>query len=153
MYQAFLGRIQASSDHSLTVFIDDETIETGTSNTLIGDIARTWYDGISFAKVETGTSSIGIEKNVLREKFGLSRNYPNPFNSITKIEFSCIKPGKVEINVYDSQGRFIKTLLNEYKTEGIHTVGFDGANFAPGIYYYKIQTENFVVSKKMLLIK
>lgn len=52
LYQAYLGRIQASSNYLLTVFIDDETIETGTSGTMIGNTARTWYDGISYAKVE-----------------------------------------------------------------------------------------------------
>ena len=153
LYQAFLGRIRASSNYSLTVFIDDETIQNGTSNTMIGDIARTWYDGIGFAKVDNVTTSIRTEKSVPPEKIELSQNFPNPFNPTTEIKFSFGKPANVEINVYDSQGRFIKTLLDEYKTGGTHTVVFDGTNLVSGIYYYRIQTENFIVTKKMLLIK
>ncbi|MEJ2627488.1 MAG: carbohydrate binding domain-containing protein, partial [bacterium] len=63
LYQAYLGRIQASSNSSLSVYIDDETIENGTSNTMIGDIARTWYDGISYAMIKGTSTSTNLLVN------------------------------------------------------------------------------------------
>ena len=52
LYQAYLGRVQVSDNHTFEVFVDDEAIRVGTSSTLIGDVARTWYDGISYASVD-----------------------------------------------------------------------------------------------------
>ncbi len=52
LYQAYLGRIQVSDDHTFEVFVDDEAVQIGTENTLIGNVARTWYDGISYARVD-----------------------------------------------------------------------------------------------------
>ncbi|OHB59343.1 MAG: hypothetical protein A2173_11370 [Planctomycetes bacterium RBG_13_44_8b] len=51
LYQAYIGRVQASANDTFEVFVDDEAIKIGTQNTPMGDTARTWYDGISYARV------------------------------------------------------------------------------------------------------
>ena len=66
LYQAFIGRVElssAQSTHTVNIFIDDETIESGTSGTRVGDTARTWYDGVSYARVENSNAGIGALVN------------------------------------------------------------------------------------------
>lgn len=83
----------------------------------------------------------------------LARNYPNPFRSSTRIEYSISEPSEVRIDVYDSIGRRVATLVNEQKPAGFHAADFDGSGLASGVYHYRIQTGRTVRSKKMLLIR
>ncbi len=86
------------------------------------------------------------------KKFNLG-NYPNPFNPVTNISYSLPKSGLVSIKVYDMVGRMVKELVNEYKDIGTYSVTFDGSDFASGIYFYRIQTRDFVNTKRMVLVK
>jgi hypothetical protein len=85
--------------------------------------------------------------------FELSQNYPNPFNPVTNIKYQIPKDGLVTLKVYDITGREIAKLVNEVKPAGFYTVSFNGSNFASGVYFYRIQSGDFVQVKKMLLIK
>lgn len=60
LYQAYVGRVQRSQDESITVFVDDESIQTGSSNSRVGNTARTWYDGISYAMVVSGALPVEL---------------------------------------------------------------------------------------------
>lgn len=60
LYQAYLGRVEVSANDSINVFVDDYAIKTGTSSTLVGDVARTWYDGISYAKIENSVVPVEL---------------------------------------------------------------------------------------------
>ena len=91
--------------------------------------------------------------NIIPEKYDLSQNYPNPFNPVTKINFSILKSGFVTLKVYDITGREIKVLVNEMKQSGYYTVDFNGAGFASGVYFYRIQSSDFTSVKRMVLIK
>ena len=86
-------------------------------------------------------------------KYSLSQNYPNPFNPVTKINYSIAKQGFVTLKIYDILGREIKTLVNEVKTPGNYIVEFNGSEFSSGVYFYKIQSDNFSRVKRMVLIK
>jgi hypothetical protein len=86
-------------------------------------------------------------------KYELSQNYPNPFNPITNTKYQVPKTGMVTIKIYDIIGREIKTLVNEVKNPGSYIVTFNGSEFASGVYFYRIQSGDFVQVKKMLLIK
>ena len=90
-------------------------------------------------------------------KFDVSQNYPNPFNPETKIDYNLPFESKVTIKVYDISGREVKTLANDTKQAGYYTVGFNGSDFASGMYFYRITAEGngqkFVTMKKMLMIK
>lgn len=85
--------------------------------------------------------------------FELKQNYPNPFNPSTKIEFSIPKHSNVRITVYDSQGKEVASLLNERVSAGSYKVDFDGTVFSSGVYFYKLETEDFVQTKSMVLLK
>ena len=88
------------------------------------------------------------------DKFILNQNYPNPFNPETKISFSLPKPANITIKVYDIMGGEVATLINnEKKSAGSHQISFDAVNLPSGIYFYRLLSDNFSESKKMILIK
>ncbi|MBX7046776.1 MAG: T9SS type A sorting domain-containing protein [Ignavibacteria bacterium] len=89
----------------------------------------------------------------LADKYFLSQNYPNPFNPETKIQFSIPKNGFVKIIVYDLLGREVEELVNEFKQQGSYYVTFNGANLSSGIYFYRLVTNDFIETKKMILVK
>jgi len=97
-------------------------------------------------------SKISAESNFDVSQFRLS-NHPNPFNPTTTISYSIPDNQNVTIKVYDILGKEVATLVNETKTAGNHQVSFNAGHLSSGIYIYMIQTNNFNVSKKMLLIK
>lgn len=83
----------------------------------------------------------------------ITQNYPNPFNHTTRIEFALDTRKDVKVEVYDSIGRKISTLLNEVIDGGYHTLDFDAGGLSSGIYFYRITTDRTVISRKMVLIK
>ncbi len=94
-----------------------------------------------------------VEVEVIPNKFELSQNYPNPFNPGTKIRYQLPKESKVVIKIYNILGSEIMELLNEQKEAGIYEVEFKADNLSSGTYIYKINTDNFVQTKKMILLK
>ena len=98
--------------------------------------------------------AIGIQNgNEIANSFSLKQNYPNPFNPTTKIAFSIPKSSFVNITVYDMLGKEVNELVNGIKAEGNYEVNFDASTLAGGVYFYKLQTEDFSEIKKMTLIK
>jgi Secretion system C-terminal sorting domain len=83
----------------------------------------------------------------------LYQNYPNPFNPTTKIEYSLPKASNVSLKVYDLLGREVITLKKEYQTAGKYAVDFNGSNLASGLYIYVLVTDDFVISKKMIMLQ
>lgn len=83
----------------------------------------------------------------------LAQNYPNPFKVASRIEFSLNNRKSVRIDVHDSIGRKISTLLDDTLNEGFHFVDFDGSELASGVYFYRIITDQTVSTNKMMLIK
>ncbi|MGB5528359.1 MAG: T9SS type A sorting domain-containing protein, partial [Ignavibacteriaceae bacterium] len=97
--------------------------------------------------------SVDDEINAQPEDYNLYQNYPNPFNPSTTIRYSVIKPDVVRIKIYDILGREVKTLVNELKQAGTYEVQFNASEIASGIYLYRIESGNFVQTKKMILLK
>ena len=97
----------------------------------------------------------GINENNSNEvkEYTLAQNYPNPFNPSTIINYQVPASGLVTIKIYDVLGREIATLVNKEKSPGRYTVKFDGSNLASGLYFYRITTNNYIETKKMLLMK
>ena len=85
--------------------------------------------------------------------FSLTQNYPNPFNPSTTIRYEIPENQFVTLKVYDLLGKEVATLVNEEKQAGSYSVDFDASNLTTGMYIYKIQTGDFVDTKKMILIK
>ena len=95
-----------------------------------------------------------VEVEVLvPEEYALYQNYPNPFNPSTIIKFSISEQSFVTINIYNSLGQMIKTIINKQMEAGYYETQFDASRYASGIYYYRLETENYTSIKKMLLIK
>ncbi len=97
-----------------------------------------------------GISQISAE---VPNSFSLSQNYPNPFNPDTKIKFQIANSGNVKLTVYDEAGKEITTLFNEHLQAGTFEVEWDASNYPSGAYFYKLETQSFSETKKMVLIK
>lgn len=103
---------------------------------------------------EEDQSVTGIENiSEIPSKFDLKQNYPNPFNPITNIQYDIPFDNFVSIKIYDITGKVIKTLINEYKTAGSYIISFNAEELSSGIYFYRLETGNFVDTKRMILIK
>ena len=98
---------------------------------------------------------VGIEpiSNEIPNVFKLYTNYPNPFNPVTKIKFDIAKNTNAKIQVYDILGRVVETLVNGELKAGRYEVEFDGYSLSSGVYFYKLVTNDFVDTKRMLMIK
>lgn len=102
------------------------------------------------AGTATGT---GTPIALAPDKYEMSQNYPNPFNPSTKISFSLPKQGFVTLKVYDILGKKVKELVSEVKPAGVYSVDFNASTLASGIYFYRIESLDFVETKRMMLIK
>jgi len=98
-------------------------------------------------------SGIINEGGNVPESFSLSQNYPNPFNPSTTIKFAIPKSGNVTLAVYNSLGREVETLVNEFMNAGTYEVSYDASKLTSGIYFYKIVTNGFAETKRMMLVK
>jgi Secretion system C-terminal sorting domain len=87
------------------------------------------------------------------EKYSLEQNYPNPFNPSTTIKYQIPKPGIVTLKVYDILGKEVATLVSENKIEGTYDITFDASRFTSGVYIYQLRANDYVSSKKMILLK
>jgi hypothetical protein len=90
---------------------------------------------------------------LLPTQFELLQNYPNPFNPTTKIQFSIVDRQLTIVKVYDVLGREVSTLVNGMKEPGTHTVEFDASNLPSGVYFYRLQTADFIETKKLMVLK
>ena len=102
--------------------------------------------------------SNSIEVTALPTVYSLSQNYPNPFNPTTKIKFQIPKQERVVLEIYSILGERIKTLVDEIKNPGFYELSWNGVNdnnniVSSGVYIYRIVAGDFVVSKKMMLMK
>ena len=94
----------------------------------------------------------------LPKDFKMSQNYPNPFNPTTTIEFNLPERSRVTVKIYNLLGQEVQQLVNQEFSAGNYKVTWDGTSSngvqaSTGIYFYRIETENFVETKKMLLLK
>lgn len=94
-----------------------------------------------------------VEDSEIPMTYNLAQNYPNPFNPSTKIKFSIPEAGIVTLKVFNLLGEEVATLLNAEKTAGNYEATFDASNLSSGIYFYKLEAQNFTSTKKMLLLK
>jgi photosystem II stability/assembly factor-like uncharacterized protein len=96
-----------------------------------------------------GINNLGGE---IPKQFSLSQNYPNPFNPVTKVKFQIPNSGFVKLMIYDILGRVVKTVVDQELTPGTYEVSIHGSTLSSGVYYYKLETEGFTETKKMILI-
>ena len=98
-------------------------------------------------------SNVSIDNQGELEDFKLYQNYPNPFNPKTIISWYSPSDGIQILKIYDVLGKEVKTLVNEYLKRGFHSIDFVADNISSGIYFYKIQCDNYTSTGKMILNK
>jgi hypothetical protein len=87
------------------------------------------------------------------ENFRLLQNYPNPFNPSTSITYSTNVSGNVKLLVFSTVGEELALLVSEHQNRGEYKVSFDGSALPSGIYFYRIITDGFIQTKKMVLLR
>jgi hypothetical protein len=121
-----------------------------------GDTAYVGAFNAEFAAVQMfakGPSSVQPITNTVPDKYALTQNYPNPFNPSTKISYSLNRAGKVNLSVYNLLGQVAAILVDGVQNAGGHEIVFSGAGLSSGIYFYRLQTADRVITKKMALLK
>jgi hypothetical protein len=86
-------------------------------------------------------------------EYALDQNYPNPFNPVTTIQFSLEKPGKTVLEIYNVLGQKVATLVDGNLSAGAYRYQWNASGLASGMYFYRLRSDNFVATKKMLLVK
>lgn len=164
----FIGTI--GSDYNSGIIYRNESTNNewvnksnGLYSNIIGDIKST--DTYLFVTHNADSvigrrklSDFGIATNVKSTEnipyhFTLNQNYPNPFNPSTTINYSITKPTYVSIKVFDVLGRQITELVNGHKPAGNFEVIFNAENYSSGIYFYTLKTNEFIKTKKMILLR
>ena len=110
-------------------------------------------EGLFVLKINEGEDLSVKNDNTNPSIFELEKNYPNPFNPQTKINYSLSESGKVSLVVYNSLGQIVQTLENGYKQSGSYSIAFDGSSLPSGTYFYQLSSKGFVKTEKMSLIK
>jgi len=137
-------------------------MNSGTNNGLLSifftDVNTGFVTGINGTILKTtngGGGMIGIQhiSSQVPQSFFLHQNYPNPFNPVTKIKFDIPNQSIVKLIIYDLLGREVTTLVNKQLKPGSYEVDWDGTSYASGVYFYTLLTNDFVETKRMVLLK
>ena len=94
-----------------------------------------------------------VRKSSLPEDHALLQNHPNPFNPSTQIQFALPKANHVKLELYNALGERIETLVDETRQAGYYSEHFDATGLASGLYFYRLQSGDFIDTKKLLLLK
>jgi hypothetical protein len=137
-----------TSTGTVTLYANGNSVNFNGTN----DVGDMW----NFApnkSVVIASSVTGVAENNNIRSYILNQNYPNPFNPSTRISFSIPNSDHVKLEIFNTLGEKVKTLVNEFKFAGNYTYDFNAANFASGVYYYKLTTNSFSEIKKMMMLK
>lgn len=129
------------------VFVDTDTHNDWGSETGNGD-PNTQADGVYTPKMLSSTE----EALSAPDQITLG-NYPNPFNPSTKIHYSLVSDGLVQLTVYNMLGQQVAQLVNDFRASGSYEVNFDASNLSSGVYIYRLKTGSQILTQKMLLAK
>jgi hypothetical protein len=122
-----------------------------TSNDFIPSGPSQWGRfSIMIGNVITAIQQFG---NEVPTSYGLNQNFPNPFNPSTTISYSIPKTSKVSLKVYDIKGQVVATLFDGNQNAGNYITQFDGSKLASGVYFFRLVSDNFSETKKMMLTK
>ncbi len=100
-----------------------------------------------------GTTGINFGDSEMPLEYQISQNYPNPFNPSTIINFSIPEASNVKLIIFDALGREVETLIDNKMGAGNYNADWNASSFSAGIYFYRITANNFVQTKKMVLLK
>jgi len=149
-YQDYLTESLHSSGYMIDRIADGfglvyEEMEAGTTWFLRGAI----IDNVTYGTI----ISVNQKPASAPAGFELAQNFPNPFNPATLIRYAVPRAMDVRIEVFNSLGQRVSTLVDGVKQGGAHEVQFDGSKLASGVYFYRMQAGSFVEAKKLLLLR
>jgi hypothetical protein len=144
---AAIGNIQ-SGYLVASVFQDPRYFNGGFGEVLKAVVGWVKTNGGVITGINNGSSAYNNPSD-----YQLSQNYPNPFNPETKINFTIPSTGLVSLKVFDVLGKEVASLVNEVRNAGVHEVTFNASSLSSGTYFYRIETGNFVKTKKMMVLK
>ena len=119
---------------------------------IVGGIADNTNKGAAWVFVP-GTTAVEHISSEIPLEFMLEQNYPNPFNPSTNIHFSLPQSGFVKLEIFSITGESVDVLISTELNAGKYNYEWNGSNLTSGMYFYRLNTGNFVETKKMLLIK
>lgn len=160
-------RVQVSPTNTFSFIVDSATVTTNQRTIPAGklNIATTYYwkvqgvnnfgngpwsDTWNFFTVISGINPLGTE---IPKEYKMYENYPNPFNPTTKIRFDLPKTSHTSLSIYDITGKEVEMLVNENLSAGKYELQWNGNGKSSGVYFYKIQANDFTDIKRMILIK
>lgn len=123
-------------------------------NSSSGDFVEDFTHNTNFTDIEwpNPTSVDEVKSNEL-QYYELLTNYPNPFNPSTTISYKLPQGGFVSLRVFNVLGSEVAVISNEWKNPGYHSIEFNAENLSSGYYFYQLRVNDFISTKKMLLIK
>jgi len=98
------------------------------------------------------SSKVGVAESQ-PSAFSVAQNSPNPFNPTTAISFTLVKPGNVTVDIFNSAGQKVDTIVNTTMTAGSHSVTWNASKFSAGVYFYTVKSGEFSKTMKMTLLK
>ena len=120
---------------------------------LLGNYIFVGTNRVGLWKIGIESITSVMDENNVSHDFYLFQNYPNPFNPSTKIGYSIPNASNVKLIVFDIIGNKIETLIDGFQNQGYHIINFDASRLATGIYFYQLKTNNFISTRKMMIIK
>ncbi|MFH1196790.1 MAG: FISUMP domain-containing protein [bacterium] len=113
-----------------------------------------WFKDLNYSIRCVKNSPTNVEEfGDIIDGYRLNQNFPNPFNPATVITYQLAVFSAVQIKVFDLLGQEVVTLVNDWQNPGLYSIEFDGSNLGSGIYIYRLISNNFTASRKMLLLK
>ena len=164
-----LDSLAAMNDDS--VFVPTEGMRIAFEPTWHDRDAGTWQGNVAMSKLNNDNAYLtpsvwshtyvgrkdgdilSTEEDIVASSFALERNYPNPFNPTTTIEYSLGLSGPTKLMIYDVLGRELVKLVDEYRPAGTHKVVWNASSMPSGVYFYRLESSNFVRTQKMILMK
>ena len=109
--------------------------------------------GSTALSTEQILSPFSADNPILPSEISHFQNYPNPFNPTTTTDYQLLKRSFVTTKVFDILGREVRSLIGEIKDPGTYSISFNASSLASGLYFYQLQSGDFVAVRKMLLRK
>jgi len=132
----------SDSEYNNTIVLSPTNNDAANGNGQVW--SHTWIGDLDAVSVDDVTVPV---------TYMLGNNYPNPFNPSTTINYALGHAGEVRLTIYNVLGQEVQTLVNEVQTAGSHQIHFDASALASGIYLYRLETEGFTATNKMILMK
>ena len=120
---------------------------------ILGSILRASDFDIIFISAPYSFLTLDVSDIIYPSDFKILKNYPNPFNPNTTINYSLAESGIVKINIYDINGRIVDEILNDYKIAGQHSLNWSPSNIPSGMYYITLMQGSSIDQLDIMYIK